>query len=490
MASVAQVARQDEPAVLAPGILPLHHDAYSESQLTSGEVATLGSLTPGSLASPLISQVGEIDAVSVSGLVQAIRDGLMQSLSLALNPVAVIEAVNYCIDLHMQYIFPTAPSVHEPTLRAIASTFFSEPSVINLFCAPSRQEEIEKWRSFALVTALCASVAAVMPESLLPYRESLANPCSRASRDTLKLFEDMDIEHPSSSSISLRIFQGIALQHITGKATLADHVVGQATMLIRTLRLHSEQSLDKFGASEAQNLRILFWQIYAADKASACLKSRPFYLHELLFEEELTVRPRPEVITPMLDTTKLWYDKEFEERLLVGFHFVPRLWSSAASIIFDVKARKRMSHMSDISVLTQAYMEFVAIMDEFPDWLQTSNLITTQDDSDATRFQRTAFWVQRCTILVIFQCLRLVILQQCIDSESWEIVGLNNQAFALPMTQISMVHEFIQTLDDIPFIYLQVKGEPTVCTTVGKSTIHTDVKVTRSKESVGLAVYF
>lgn len=25
-----------------------------------------------------------------------------------------------------------------------------------------------------------------------------------------------------------------------------------------------------------------------------------------------------------------------------------------------------------------------------------------------------------------------------------------------------MVHDFVQTLDDIPFVYLQVKGEPTV----------------------------
>jgi hypothetical protein len=41
-------------------------------------------------------------------------------------------------------------------------------------------------------------------------------------------------------------------------------------------------------------------------------------------------------------------------------------------------------------------------------------------------------------------------------------MGLNNQPLTLPLTKIEMVHDFVQTLDDIPFIYIQIKGEPTV----------------------------
>ncbi|KAJ5687650.1 hypothetical protein N7536_010269 [Penicillium majusculum] len=101
-------------------------------------------------------------------------------------------------------------------------------------------------------------------------------------------------------------------------------------------------------------------------------------------------------------------------------------------------------------------------MDDLPTWLQAANIIISSDDGNAVQFQKTAFWVQGCTILVIFQCLRLLILQQCIESKLCDVMGLNDQPLTLGMTKIGMVHDFVQTLEDIPFVYLQVKGEPTV----------------------------
>lgn len=41
-------------------------------------------------------------------------------------------------------------------------------------------------------------------------------------------------------------------------------------------------------------------------------------------------------------------------------------------------------------------------------------------------------------------------------------MGLNDQPLTLEITKIGTVHDFVQTLEDIPFVYLQVKGEPTV----------------------------
>lgn len=319
-------------------------------------------------------------------------------------------------------------------------------------------------QAFALVTALCASVSSVMPETLLPYRNILARSCLDASRDMLKSIEDLDIECPNSASIVTRIFHATALQQIMGKTALSYFVLGQATLIIRNMRLHSEEALKNYDPLEAQLLRCIFWQIYAADKASACLGSRPFLLHELLFDEEPSLLQDSEPHIPLLDTTKPRYEGTFEERLLVGFHFLPRLWSSAASLLFDLKAHAKGSYDISKIRLTEAYMAFLSIMDGLPYWLQAANVIITRDDGEAIQFQKTSFWVQRCTVLVTFQCLRLVILQQCIDSKVWDVVGLNDQALTLPMAKIAIVHDFVQTLDDIPFLYLQVKGEPTVST--------------------------
>jgi hypothetical protein len=41
-------------------------------------------------------------------------------------------------------------------------------------------------------------------------------------------------------------------------------------------------------------------------------------------------------------------------------------------------------------------------------------------------------------------------------------MGLNNQPMSLQMTKVGMIQDFVQTLDDIPFVFLLVKGEPTV----------------------------
>lgn len=419
---------------------------------------------PGLIANTCTLPVATVNLEPTAEWVHAVRDDLLILLSSALLSLPALEAVNKCIDLYMQYVFPTAPMVHEPTLRASALRFFSSVGATELFTASSRQDEITHMRDFVLLTALCASVASIIPESLLPYRRSLAEPCLNTSRHILKALEDFDLENPNSTSIAIRILHATALQQITGKTTLTYYVLGQATLLIRNMRLHSEEALKGYNAVESQILRSIFWQIYAADKASACLGNRPFFLHELLFNEELTLRISGEPLAPLLDTSKPWCNEEFEERLFTGFHFLPHLWSSAASLLFDIREYRKGNQNNTKASLTQAYMKFLSIIDSLPHWLQVANIISSCNDGVATQFQKTAFWVQRCTVLGTFQCLRLVILQQCIASKVWDIMGLNDQDLTLPMAKIGIIHDFVQTLDDIPFVYLQVKGEPTVST--------------------------
>lgn len=411
---------------------------------------------------PLAHQSAEIEQSPAAKSAQTTRDALMNLMSSALLSLPALEVVNRCIYLYMQYTFPMAPIVHEPTLRKFAVRYFGT-SPAELFRAGTYEEEVANMRSFALLTGLCASVASVIPESLLSYRYLIAQPFLDASREVLRLFEDYDVEYPSSASIATRIFHTVALQHITGKARLTYHILGQAALIVSNMRLYSEKALKVHEALECQLLRHVYWQIYAADQASACLRNRPFHLHELLYDEEPTIcSPGTEPVIPQLDITQPWYNETVEGRLLIGFHFIPRLWSSAAKVILDVRAHGKRKQDADKKQLTQEYMDFLSIMDGLPYWLQAANIIAAANDEDAAQFQKTAFWVQRCTIQITFQCLRLVILQQCIDSELWDIMGLNGEPLALQLTKIGIVHDFVQTLDDIPFIYLQVKGEPTV----------------------------
>ncbi len=175
-------------------------------------------------------------------------------------------------------------------------------------------------RSFALLTALCASVASVIPDSMLSYWQTIAGPCLNASRDMLKAFEDYDLEYPTSSSIATRLLHTTALQHITGNAVLSNCVLSQAAYLVQSMRLYSEEALKAHDPLEAQLLRVLFWHTYAADRAALCLGSRPISLHEFLFNEELTVSPSAEGGISLIDMTRPWYESAFEDHLLLGFY--------------------------------------------------------------------------------------------------------------------------------------------------------------------------
>ncbi|RSM08863.1 hypothetical protein CDV31_008002 [Fusarium ambrosium] len=221
-------------------------------------------------------------------------------------------------------------------------------------------------RAFTLVTALCAMVVSIMPESLLPYRDHLTKPFLSASREMLSCFEIHDLDCPTSASLTIRMFQSAALQHVTGKANAAFHVHGHAALLAQRLRLYSERSIEQYDALEGQLLRMNFWHLYASDMTAAALQSRPFTLRESLFDEPLTLKSEG-----------------------------PR----------------------DVSLLDPA---------------------------------------------ISYHCMRLAILQQCIESKAYEIAGFDGYTPALLIKKMEMVQDFMLTLEDIPVLYLQVKGEPHV----------------------------
>ncbi|KAL1887229.1 hypothetical protein Sste5346_010346 [Sporothrix stenoceras] len=145
---------------------------------------------------------------------------------------------------------------------------------------------------------------------------------------------------------------------------------------------------------------------------------------------------------------------------------MPRLWSAAAGLI------SRISSPPPLPCPEPAYLDFSVIPDHLPTWLQTPSLIaakikhgnnisTSNPRSDGwDDFQNKAFWVQRCTIMMSFYCARLLILQKCIEHDRCAIVGMTNAPLPIQMKKIDMVLDFLRELEEIPFVYHQIKGEP------------------------------
>lgn len=364
----------------------------------------------------------------------------------------------------MQYKFPTSPIIHEATVRAKASLYFSDTSCTGVYSSHEVHQRVDHTRAFTLVTALCASVASVMPESLLSYGQIVAMPFFRVSPQILKSYEDYDLEYPNSSSLSIRILHYTAAQHITGKCGLAFHLIGQAPLIAQSLSLNSEQPIIRDDTIESQLLRLTFWHLYLSDKASACLKTRPMGFHQPSYKGNLNLQPSGEPFIPLLDSSKSSYRNSFEERLLVGFHMVASLWSSAARLVVGMGTYEATEYDRQpfVNRLTSLYYDFIAIMDGLPPWLKISSLIATPEEDSVEAFQKTSFWVQRCTLAMTFHCLRLDILQECIEKGFLEIIGLDDQPLRVAMKKAEWIQDFIETMEDVPFIYHQIKGEPSV----------------------------
>ncbi|KAH7371467.1 hypothetical protein BKA64DRAFT_587502 [Cadophora sp. MPI-SDFR-AT-0126] len=398
------------------------------------------------------------------GIVDTIRSDLLLSIQAALPSVPILGIVNDCIALFMQYTFPTSPIVHEATVRADAQVYFSETASKDIFKSNDIHQSVKHMRAFTLVTAVCASTASVMPESLLPYGRIVAVPFFRSSRQMLKSYEEYDVEQPDSSSLSIRDLQYSAAQHITGRSRLAYHVMGQASLIAESLHLYQESSLSKKAPIESQLLRLTFWHLYLSDASSVCLKTRAGILNQSFPKGRIDTHHSGGCSVPLLDPSDPQYGGFFEERLLLGFHLMERLWSSAARIVLDMRNYEgtQDGKKSLIERLAFVFYDFIGIMDEMPPWLKISNLVASSEDRDMEIFQKKSFWVQRCTLTMTFHCLRLVILQQCIEDGLLGVVGLDDEPLKIVMRKAEWIKDFVETMEDIPFVYHQIKGEPSV----------------------------
>ncbi|KAF4918616.1 hypothetical protein CGCVW01_v008710 [Colletotrichum viniferum] len=330
------------------------------------------------------------------------------------------------------------------------------------------KERIAAMRPFTLLTALCAAVASIYPDSILAYRDLVATPFLQASRRMIKVYEDYDTQYPDSSSLAIRLFQSAALQHSAGKTPLAWHVLSQGGLLAQHLRLHDEHVLSKCDPLESTLLRNNFWMLYVFDKAAISLASRHVTLHEPLFDSTMTIQESDPARVPLLDPRMRNVPVSFEDTLMAGFHLIQRCWASAGRLLLAIRSERQNTTLNSSTAettsdtekeaMTNMYIEVMSLLDDLPPWLNSPDTVDLDAQYDVA-FQRCSFWTQKSRLVAMFHSVRIIILRQCIEHGLVSLIGLNDDPLTLAMKQINIAGDVVHSLKSVPFQYIQTNGE-------------------------------
>lgn len=396
---------------------------------------------------------------------------LLAGLRVAAPSDRAASIANHCIVLYAQYVFGAVSLCHGATLRAATSRFFSSAAGVDgysedrdfisrCFVANDEQHQIEVLRSYTVLTALCASVTYVLPESFLPSKRLVAPLFLRASRETLRIYEDYDLEHPDSSSLSIRLFLSSAIQIATGTPGVAFHILNEAGLIAMRMRLYDERSLQGRDPIEQSILRNAFWQLYVCDKTALVMKARPVSIHESLFETELTLETHSRNPVSLFELGSEPHGIETEARLVEGFHVIRRLWAMAAQVVQAMESNSRrtwdayadmVARRESIPQLSVMYFEMITLTN----WARSTEASShgkDQGESETLLRQRTAY-------LISLHCVKFFLLDTAIHCSMTEVMGLSAEPLSLSMRQIELAQDFLNVLESVPFLHLQAEGE-------------------------------
>ncbi|KAJ4218916.1 hypothetical protein NW759_008069 [Fusarium solani] len=397
-----------------------------------------------------------------------IKSALLTKLQALVPSTTPLNIVDKCIRLFTQYQFSAAPLCHEPSLWQSANQFFKEPQLE----AAAGQDALTSLRAYTLLSALCASIASIHRDAVIgPQTIAVSAAFYTASRETFQLYEDIDLEYPDSSSLSVRSLHSSAIQQLTGKSQLAHRVVGQARLLALDLRLYDEASLASYPPLEAQLLRNNFWHLLTSDHTAAALGTRPYLLHEALFDPGLTVNPYQQEPTPMLDYGRYENSPQLEKQVLDGFYMGCRMRHIAAKLMWALRSKSRDdryeenddSSISPVSDLPDMWNEFSHILDDYNPTLPLKdggNLASSQQ-AFIRQYQNETLFTQTTQLRIAMHALRMAILRHCIV---YKVAGLLGPDWSDESLLVSRVVEggrdFVSTLIELPVHHLQIMGEP------------------------------
>ncbi|KAH6879838.1 hypothetical protein B0T10DRAFT_496251 [Thelonectria olida] len=405
--------------------------------------------------------------------------GLLVGLLAATPSDTAASIANHCILLYTQYVFGTNPVCHEPTLRATVSRFFISLSdgdnpaedyarISRCFAADNERERFGALRSITLLTALCAAVTYVVPESLLPNKHLTAPLFLRAARETLRIYEDYDLEQPNSSSLSIRLFLSSAIQTASGKHGVAFHILSEAGLIAMRMCLYDESSLEGRDPIEETLLRNAFWQLYVCDKTALVMKGRPVTIHETLFETGLTLKAHSRNSVPLFDSGGESNGAGIEDRLLEGFHVIRRLWTMAARVIQGIESNSKRTLdafsntegcRESTAQLSEAYFEMITLTNNLPALVRSPEESSPDVNREADQHLSDILQRQRTSYLITLHSIKVMVLNCAIRCNMTEVIGLNSEPLTLALRQMELAQDFLNALESVPFLHLQAEGE-------------------------------
>jgi hypothetical protein len=394
------------------------------------------------------------------------------------------DIVNECVSVFFQRSFPNHPICHELSLRRYATYFFAhesgEDNTTGLAMEGSSEiatnrSAMRLARSFTLITAVCAATSLLHQKTVLSFGAAVGPLFFSKSRTMLQRYEDYDIRQPDSTSLQVRMLFSTSLQ-LMGENDLAWHVVGEACLLARRLRLYSEQVLSQYDPLEATLLRFDFWMLYTSDCTITCTLKRAVILQESLFDAEMDLEAIGQNHVPLLDPSQPHAQGGFEMSVLEGFHLLRRNWSRAASLILAIRsygrgrsnswmpATNQLVTEAEVAKISELYSDFIASLDNLPESLQNP-ISSIYGDEAVARYQSTCFTTQRFRLLSMHYCTKLMAIHEASLRNLTGAIGLRNDELIVASEKINTARDFIHNLQSVPFEHVRGTGESGVSLT-------------------------
>ncbi|PKS08619.1 hypothetical protein jhhlp_005006 [Lomentospora prolificans] len=431
-------------------------------------------LSPPTIQSPPVGT----DASTTHGL-SALRrwQNLRGALAFVTNDLEHL--VTRCFDLFFEYLYPLTPLVHEPSLRDSLFYFtrgFPRPET--LIENASGLLEIWPETAFALITAVCAEAAFLLPKDLFLQGQAVADVFLEASRGCLNHYLEADLENPNANSITIRYFHSNCL-HAAGKPKYSWHIFGEATRLAQVMQLNQESSLEALVPLEAELRRRAFWIVYMGDKSAAILNNRPITIHKFSFESGITtsyptgVEDEAPILSP--GNNSVTTNSEVTRKTCIeGFNANLRLWQNASDLLLELRFLRERQQQNDISMsnshqqpllaltaeqknrLDASYIRFITCLDDLPPYLQSYTFASLVGGSKETT-QAKQFLIQCANLQVSAHCLRMVITQKLQELPYYR-TGIEHA----DLRKTEIARDMLRVIQEAPFWSLQVNGEPYV----------------------------
>ncbi|KAH7190640.1 hypothetical protein BKA60DRAFT_585725 [Fusarium oxysporum] len=407
--------------------------------------------------------------------IEASHRQLISSLLVCAPRSSPDTVVSNCIDTAVQRVFPIGPIFHEQSLRSSlplrapllsSDTPFHGPSITGYGVCVADPGDVAKLRSYASLTALCASVSFLPQAKPSTKRVQIGQSFLQASLETLELYQDFDVACPDASSLIIRICHASAL-HTDGRTAAAWQALNQILGLVEQMQLYDERSFEGLEPLEARLRRLAFWQVYILDRYAALIEGKPMRMHQFSLSMPITTQLRAEAEPPLLIASLINESPGFEDQLLAGFYLIQRLWFTASEFALDLQVLSRFcSQASNARIaeeatrlnLAETYIRFIGVLDALTPPLDCLGPINTADNH-LTGSSRQRFWLQKTHLLVSYHCLRMIFLQRFADLGLAQTLGCGSDAMMLASRKMEVAHDFITVITSVPFDCLLANGE-------------------------------